>query len=134
MAVRAADPHGFYELLCRTLDRGPPDSLPCHPPNGSATEYDGPDDFQSARKIDNASNLAPELPDRAGGTLQVQASSVVSLLGFPSKRHLQFFDKLLPLGLRKTNDQPDQGRHKASRLLTSRLTPARTSAQIISKL
>jgi hypothetical protein len=38
------------------------------------------------------------------------AISVASLPGFLSKRYLHFFKKLLPLGLRKTNDQPGEGR------------------------
>ena len=63
-----------------------------------------------ARTIGNASRLARGLPGRAGDKLQGQVSSVAALRGSLSKRHLYFFKELLPLRLRKTNDQPSEAR------------------------
>ncbi len=77
---------------------------------GSAAECDGLEDPRCARTIGNASHLAPGLRGRAGDKLQGQASSVAAWRGSQSKRHLDVFKELLPLRLRKTNDQPSEGR------------------------
>ena len=87
------------QILCRVIAQV-----------GSAIECDGLEDPPFARTIGNASHLAPELPGRAGDKLQAQASSVAALHGSLSKRHLDFFKELLPLRLRKTNDQPGEAR------------------------
>jgi hypothetical protein len=60
--------------------------------------------------IDNAIHLAPELHGKAGDKLRDQVSSVAVSRGSQSKRHLHVFKKLLPLWLRKTNDQPSEAR------------------------
>ena len=66
--------------------------------------------FHPPTPIDNASRLAPGLHGTAGDKLQDQASSGAAWLGSRSKRHLNFFKELLPLRLRKTNDQPSEAR------------------------
>ena len=76
------------------------DSQRRHPLSGFATECDGLGDSPFARTIGNASHLSPELHGRAGDKSQAQASSVVVLCGYVSKRHLRLFKKLPSLGLR----------------------------------
>jgi hypothetical protein len=97
-------------LLDGNSHKEPLDSLPRHPPSDSATECDGLEDPPFARTIGNASHLAPGLHGRAGDRLQGQAASGVVLHGFQSKCHMHFFKELLPLRLRKTNDQPGEAR------------------------
>ena len=94
------------ELFDDNSHKEPSSSLPRHPLNGSAAEYDGLEDSPCARIVGNASHLAPELPGKARDTLPDQAVSVAAWCGSLSKRHLDFFKQLLPLRLRKTNDQP----------------------------
>jgi hypothetical protein len=60
--------------------------------------------------IGNAIHLAPELQTKARDKLQDQVSSGAAWHGSLSKRHLHFFEELLPLRLRKTNDQPLEAR------------------------
>jgi len=97
-------------LFDGTMRRGRSDSRLRHRPVGSATEYDGLEDSPYARTVGNASRLAPELRGIAGDKLPDQASTVASLCGSLSKRDLYFFKELLPLRLRKTNDQPNEAR------------------------
>jgi hypothetical protein len=73
-------------------------------------ECDGLEDLPFARTIDIANRLAPKLPGKARDKLQDQAPSVFVSRGSLSNRHLHFFKKLLPLRLRKTNDQPGEAR------------------------
>ena len=93
-----------------TVRRGQLDSRQRHRRVGSAIERDGLEDLPSARTLDNAIHLAPGLHCRVGDRLQDLASGVVTWLGSLSKRDLHFFKKLLPLRLRKTNDQPSEAR------------------------
>ena len=92
------------------MRRGRLDSPLRHCPVGFAAECDGLEDLPCARTIDNANRLAPELHGRAGDKPQGQALGGVASLGSPSKRDLHFFKELLPLRLRKTNDQPGEAR------------------------
>jgi hypothetical protein len=98
------------ELLGDTSHIESPNSLPHHHPGDCAAECDELEDLPSAHTIGNASHLASELPGRAGDKLQDQAASGVALHGSLSKRDLHFFKELLPLRLRKTNDQPSETR------------------------
>jgi hypothetical protein len=93
-----------------TMRRGRSDSRPRHRPVGSAAECDGLEDPPSARTIGTAIHLAPGLRGRVGDTRPDQAASAAALQGSVSKRHLHFFQQLLPLRLRKTNDQPGEAR------------------------
>jgi hypothetical protein len=97
-------------LFDDTMRRGRLDSRPRHRPVGSVAECDGLEDPPCARTIGIAIHLAPELHGRAGDKLQGQVLSGVALLRFLSKRDLHFFKELLPLRLRKTNDQPGEAR------------------------
>ena len=92
------------------MRRGRSDSRPCHFHVCSAIEYDGLGDSQSARTIGNANRLARGFPGRAGDKPLGQAANGVVWRGSLSKRHLHFFKELLPLRLRKTNDQPNEAR------------------------
>jgi hypothetical protein len=98
------------EFFDGTTHTGLSDSWPCHRQVGSVAEYDGLADLPFARTIGNASRLAPEPRGRVGDKLPDQASSGVALLGFLSKRDLDFFKQLFPLRLRKANDQPSEAR------------------------
>ncbi len=98
------------ELFDGTTRRGRSDSRQRHRPAAFAAECDGLEDLPFARNIDIASRLARELRGIAGDKLPDQASSVAVSIGFQSKRHLYFFKELLPLRLRKTNDQPGEAR------------------------
>ena len=75
-----------------------------HRPAVRAAECDGLEGLPCARTIGNASHLAPGLYGRVGYKLQGQVSSGVPWHGSQSKHHLHFFNELLPLRLRKTND------------------------------
>ena len=86
------------------------DSLLRHHRDGFATECDGLEDLPFAHTIGNASHLAPGFHGRVGDKFRAQASTVTGWLGSQSKRHLHFFKELFPLWLRKTNDQPSEGR------------------------
>ena len=97
-------------LLDGMMRRGRSDSLLRHRPVGFAAEYDGLEDFPWTHTIDNAIHLAAGLRGRARDKLQGQAATVAARLGSLSKYHLYFFKKLLPLQLRKTNDQPGETR------------------------
>jgi hypothetical protein len=88
----------------------PLDSLLRHPLSDSATECDGLEDHPTARNFGIAIHPAPGLHGRADEKLQVQASSGVVSRGSHSKRHPHFFKELLPLRLRKANDQPGETR------------------------
>jgi len=90
--------------------RGLSDSRQRHRPVGSEAECDGLEDFPCARRIDNASCLAVELPDRAGDMLLDQAVSGAAWRRSQSKLHLHFIEKLIPLRLRETIDQPGEAR------------------------
>ena len=81
-----------------------------HRPADCAAECDGLEDSQCPRTIDNASHLAPGLPGKADDKLPDQVSTVGAWRGSPSKCHLDFFKELLPLWLRKTNNQPGEAR------------------------
>ena len=96
--------NGLFDGITR---RGQSDSRPYHHPAGFATECGGLEDLPFARMIGIASRLAPELHGKARDKLQDQAASGAVWLGSLSNRDLHFFKKLLPLRLRKTNDQPD---------------------------
>jgi len=100
----------FNELLGGNSHKEPLDSLLCHHPSGSATECDGLEDSPFARTIGNAIHLASRLHGKARDKLQDQAAIVAVSNGSPSKRHLHVFKELLPLRLRKTDDQPGEGR------------------------
>ncbi|ERR1019366_9319306 len=97
-------------LFDGTVRRGRSDSRLYHRPVGLAIECDELEDPPFAHNIDNAIHLAPGLPSRARDKPRGQASIVVVLRGFSSKRDLDIFEELLPLGLRKTNDQPGEAR------------------------
>jgi len=84
--------------------------FPRHRPIGSATECDGLEDFPFARKIGNASRLAPIPRGKAPDRIQDQASNGAAWRGSESKRHLHFFKELFPLSVRKTKDEPSEGR------------------------
>ena len=88
-----------------TMRRGRSDSPERHRPVGCAAECDELEDPRCTRTIGNASRLALRLHGRAGDKLQGQASIVVVWHASPSKRHLDVFKQLLPLGLRKANYQ-----------------------------
>jgi len=98
------------EFFDDTTHRGLSDSRPRHRLVGSAAECGGLEDLPSGRTIGTASRLAPELLGRAGDKLQIQASGEAAWRGSQSKRHLHFFKELLPLRLRKANDQPREAR------------------------
>jgi hypothetical protein len=93
-----------------TTRRERSDSLQRHRPTGSGAGCDGLEDSPCVRTTDNASHLVPELRDRAGDKPQDQASSVDVWYESQSKRHLHFFKELLPLRLRKANDQSNEAR------------------------
>jgi hypothetical protein len=103
-------PFGANGLFGGRRYKGLSNWIRCHRPVGFVAECDGLEDPPCARTIDNAIHHAPGLPCRAGDTLQDQASIVAAWRRFPSKRDLHFFKKLLPLRLRKTNDQPSEAR------------------------
>ena len=98
------------ELLDGMRRRGRSDFRQRHHPVGSAAECDGFEDFPYTHTIGNASRLAPGLHGRAGDKLQGQAASGAAWPGCQSKCDLDFFKELLPLRLRKTNDQPSEAR------------------------
>jgi hypothetical protein len=98
---------GLFDGTTRTVRL---DSQRRHPLSGSATECGGLEDFPCVRKIGSASHLVRSLRGKACDKLPDQAASVVAFYGYLSKRDLHFFDKLLPLLLRKTNDQTDETR------------------------
>jgi hypothetical protein len=97
-------------LLDGMTNKGRSDSRQRHHPVGFEAECDALEDSPFARTIGNASRLALGLPGRVGDMLQVQAASGAALHGSESKRDLHFFKELLPLRLRKTNDQPSEAR------------------------
>ena len=92
-------------LFDGTVRREQSDSRQRHRPVGSATECDGFEDPRFTRTIGNASRLALRLHGRVGDKLQDQALIVVVWHASPSKRHLDVFKQLLPLGLWKANYQ-----------------------------
>ena len=98
---------GFFD---DTVRGGRSDSQRRHRPVGSATERDGLEGLAYARTIGNASRLAPAPRGRGGDKIQGQASIVVVWYASRYKRHLHVFKQLFPLGLRKTNYQPDKAR------------------------
>ena len=88
-----------------TVRRGRSDSRQRHRPVGCAAECDGLEDPPFLRTIGNATRLSLRLHGRAGDKLEDQGSIVVVWHASPSKRHLDVFKQLLPLGFRKTNHQ-----------------------------
>jgi hypothetical protein len=82
----------------------------CHRPAGSATERDELEDLPCSRTVGTAIHFAPGFRGKADNKLQIQALSGAASLGSQSKRHPYFFKKLLPLRLRKPNDQPSKAR------------------------
>jgi hypothetical protein len=107
------------ELFDGTTRRVRSDSRQRHRPVGSAIECDGLEDLPYARTIGNASHLAPGLPGKAGDKFQGQAASGAAWRVSLSKPHLHFFKELLPLRLRKTNDQSSEARQEG--ILVTRL-------------
>src|ERR1039457_3254490 len=74
------------DLFDGTVLRGRSDSRLYHRPVGPAIECDELEDPHFAHNIDNAIHLAPGLPGRARDKPRGQASIVVVLRGFSSKR------------------------------------------------
>jgi hypothetical protein len=98
------------ELFDGMRRRGRSDSQQRQRPVGFVAECGGPEDPPCARTNGNASRLALKLHGRAADKLHGQGASEIALLGSPSKHNLDFFKKLLPLRLRKTNGQPGEAR------------------------
>ncbi len=94
----------------------------------------GLEDLPLARTIGNASRLAPGLHGRVGDRLQDQASSVVALARIPVKAPpARSSRSCFRCGFGRPSTSRVRADRRASWLPVSKLTPARKSAQIISR-